>query len=412
MNDFDERDLLARELRDRSSDIGGHPIDLESVKGRARGIQRRRTIVAGAVAATVLAVAVPAGISVTHALDPVQYGPAGHPTQRVSKDDTNPGQGRIVTLRVDGLDRGPAPAIDFFDRNSDLVTPDGVLQFPVDLRSAVRESSGRWQGLGSDGPGATSFYSFDSGLRVDFKEQSGERMVVSPDGHFVSYVRTGGPWAQQLVSEPINRAQHPQDEEMTWGWHDTQPPVEPIGFVGPNQVVYQTLGKDSQVWLAGPGQERTRLPGLIGASSASPVTGLVAGQQTSTPTGACSGVVDPSRSTPAPLWSTCDYRLGKFSPDGRYVLAGDAYADGLGDRSAAILDARTGEVVVGFQQPKDGRLTITDTAWENDDTVLAIVVDGQTWSIVRLSLDGGMQQTIDQVKSSPYGDFPLRFPAQ
>ncbi len=53
MSSHDEKDLLTRELRERSSDVGGHPIGFDAVRKSARRIQRRRQVLAGAVAAVV-----------------------------------------------------------------------------------------------------------------------------------------------------------------------------------------------------------------------------------------------------------------------------------------------------------------------------------------------------------------------
>ena len=66
MNNSDEKDQLTRELQDRSRDIDGHPIDFESVKQGARRIARRRRITGVAVAAAVLAIAVPTALALTN----------------------------------------------------------------------------------------------------------------------------------------------------------------------------------------------------------------------------------------------------------------------------------------------------------------------------------------------------------
>src|SRR4029079_8893191 len=58
-------DDLGRTLRERADAMGeGHPLSLDDVKGRARGIRRRRYAATGLAAAAVLAVAIPAGVVV------------------------------------------------------------------------------------------------------------------------------------------------------------------------------------------------------------------------------------------------------------------------------------------------------------------------------------------------------------
>lgn len=68
MNHLDEKDLLARALRERAGDVTGQPVSFQAVRGSARRVQRRRRIVTGAVAAAVATVALPTGIAVTAAL--------------------------------------------------------------------------------------------------------------------------------------------------------------------------------------------------------------------------------------------------------------------------------------------------------------------------------------------------------
>ena len=84
MNDHDEKDLLTpRAARPLRRTCGGHPLGLDHVRGRARRIQRRRNAVAGAVAAVVLAVAVPTALSVTDATRTQRSaGPADQPSPR------------------------------------------------------------------------------------------------------------------------------------------------------------------------------------------------------------------------------------------------------------------------------------------------------------------------------------------
>ena len=75
-------DDLTRTLREQADHIGGHPIDLDTVRGRARTIQRRRRVGAATVAAAVLAVVVPVGINLTGGLNDAapQPAPPAEPT--------------------------------------------------------------------------------------------------------------------------------------------------------------------------------------------------------------------------------------------------------------------------------------------------------------------------------------------
>ena len=104
----------------------------------------------------------------------------------------------------------------------------------------------------------------------------------------------------------------------------------------------------------------------------------MAGQTKFLGDGSCSGVTDPLAGTKL-LWDTCDYSLGAFSPDGRYIVGLAAYSDGPGSPSLSILDATTGEPLVDYRGPKDGRtcIGVDQAVWEDDDTVLATRVAGR-----------------------------------
>jgi hypothetical protein len=126
--------------------------------------------------------------------------------------------------------------------------------------------------------------------------------------------------------------------------------------------------------------------------STSQATGLVAGQTQFLGDGSCSGVTDPVAGGKL-LWETCDYSLGQFSPDGRYIVGLAAYSDGPGSSSLSILDARTGEPVVDYRGPRGRTISGVDqVVWEDGDTVLATVTQGPDQTIVRAELDGALSR--------------------
>ena len=87
------------------------------------------------------------------------------------------------------------------------------------------------------------------------------------------------------------------------------------------------------------------------------------------------------------LWQTCNWRLGQFSPDGRYLL-GYPLEDGRGPRSVALLDARNGKVVHAYVAQGRADVFVHQAVWEDEHTVLASVWDVDHWSVLRLGLDG------------------------
>jgi hypothetical protein len=91
----------------------------------------------------------------------------------------------------------------------------------------------------------------------------------------------------------------------------------------------------------------------------------------------------------AKSYETCDHVLSEFSPDGRSILGySSEITEGPALDAINLLDAATGETRLTARSPA-GSATIWETAWEDDEHVLAIVnQDETTWAIVRVGLDG------------------------
>jgi hypothetical protein len=398
MSDLSDKDQLSRELHERSHDIGGHPIGLDSVKQSARKIQRRRRVVGGAVAAAVLAVAVPAGLAVTNGINQTSPGPVA-PGPSVTKTAT-PRPDGPVTLTMQGLPRGEKPGVAYFEggSNKELVTPDGTKSLPVGMQGLTPYDGG-WIGLGYDGRGEEMFL-LDADLEVTDHFSSGQRFAVSSDGSQVAYVRIEDDDSQTLVNAPTDGT-----DPVTWSFAQ-RPPISPVGFVDADTVLYQTEEQHQQIGLATVGGETEQLDGFVKVTGASTANGLVAGQTRSNPDGSgCFGVMDPAASTSEMVWETCDYSVGSFSPDGQLVLGGDAYGDGIGARSVSVLDAQTGDLVVTYQQDRDSQIMMPQVVWEDSDSVLATAVEGQDWTLLRLTSGGEVEAATDPVKADPYADF-------
>ena len=99
MSTHDE-DRLSRGLHDRAGDMHGAPLDLDEVLRTARGIRRRRQVLAGVAAAVVVAVAVPVGLMPPAAPAPTgRWPPRPRPLPAPRRD-----------LRLALADPGPAEA--------------------------------------------------------------------------------------------------------------------------------------------------------------------------------------------------------------------------------------------------------------------------------------------------------------
>jgi hypothetical protein len=278
---------------------------------------------------------------------------------------------------------------------------EGLQELDQSLQALVESpADGGWAALG---PAADELLY----LQQDFSPNGSDPaygLVTNPDRtRFAVAMPTGD--GETLVA----RSTTDRSDGMTW---DFPKPswVEPIGFLDDNRVVYfaRTLDNPRQFGIAEPDGSLTELPDRPEWISASPDNGLIALQ-----TGAnedasgCFGVVDPDASLTEPVWETCDYSLGAFSPDGRFVLASSSYQSGAGPVSMAVLDAATGRLVASFDQTRDTQITLWAAAWETTDTVIVLANEGLTNTLLRLGVDGTLEETIEPVEGDPLGDLPL-----
>lgn len=398
MSPVTEQDL-AHELRRQAEQVGGAPLQLVDIRSSAGRIRRRHRLATGLAAVAAVAVAAPAGQMAVTAFDqPAERNVAG-PTPSVRSAPTGP-----VRLTTEGLPRGEAPGIDYFDVD-ELVTLDGRrLPLPAVLQSVVPYADG-YLGLGYAGEGSQVFH-LDQDLRVLGRNDSGQSLTVSPDGRQLSWVQVEADGSQMLVNAPADGL-----DPVSWFFPE-RPPVTPVGFVDEDTVLYQTEEEQPRVGLATVGGETRELEGFVKVVAANPVTGLVAGQTSYSNDGSCWQVVDPARGDTA-LWDTCEYSLMSFSPDGRHILASDPYQSGLGSSSLTVLDALSGEPVATYRPERGTHLVLTDFAWEGDRTVLMVVLDesGGTWSVLRAGVDGMLETSVEPAPTDQYADMPFRFAA-
>ena len=187
---------------------------------------------------------------------------------------------------------------------------------------------------------------------------------------------------------------------MSWEL-PTSPVVEPVGILGADTVVYESSERMT-VGIANPDGTTDELP-YLGASGADPVNGRIAVQTRSRLASGCFGVVEAA--TRELAWETCDYALGSFSPDGRYVMASSAEGDGMGPTALYVLDAGTGELVAEFASAGRTMVALVFPAWESPDSIVSIALEGNEHTLVRLRVDGTLEQVEDMAEGSDFGDF-------
>lgn len=426
MSGFDEQERLSQELHQRSHDVGGHPIGLDAVKGSARRIHRRRVAGGAVVAAAVLAVAVPTGFALTgtstNGTGPVAQGTASattsaSPTESASESASpspsttpepsqsptaGPGLVGAVPLTAQGAPAGPGPVIDYL-QGKEVHSGGTVTQLPA-AYTDLTPFHGGWLAASFD-QGDTFVVELDGTNRVVSTTAGSDRFALSADGTMVSWFTTPGRDKDGRLWSAISNGMG-EVRDSTVIPAGTQ--VKPVGWAG-GVVVYEAYATDPQVWTTDFAGHTHQIEGLLAATGTSQVDGVVAGQTSSTDTGSCWTVmaVDSGKH----LWDTCDYALGQFSPDGRYVLGTDAYADGLGGRTVALLDAHTGKAVVRYQAAGNGDSFTGDSVWEDDSHVLTMLYEGGAWHMLRLSPDGHLERAAGPVPGSPESR-PWRFTAR
>lgn len=402
MSGYDDHDLLTTTLRDRAGDMDGRTLGLDDVKGRARGIRRRRRAMGGAVAAAVLAVAVPVGINVTD----VNRGQQPLPTNPSPSVVETPTPRGPVTLDAAAAPRGQDPAL-VYVTGTTLHRPGGPDVELPQAYSWVAPYADGWMGF--YGPDGTTTMLDAQGKPVQGPWQ-GISAAVSADGQSLATVVYAGGGNVDLQLWPTAGA-----KDNTYGSNVVafEGDLQYAGFVGPETVAYNLTVSDNQGATVTPyvtdwfsGEEPRELTSVVDVRGANDVTGVVSGMTEIDDLAGryCSAVVDAA--SDEVVWETCDYRLGRFSPDGRYVLGVDPQSDGLGGQEVTMLDAEDGDVVAEFVVP-DGFLQ--DAVWESRSTALVPVMQDGSWFLVRLRPDGTVEKALDPSREGYDDSSPWRF---
>ena len=390
IHDHELEQRLGRDLHDQVDGMDVVPFAFDDVKGRAGRIRRNRRIAAGAGIAAALAVIVPGAMTAGGAMRSTdEIGPARSPEVTAREVRT--------TLTLEGLERGSAPAIEYFTPEG-VVLPDGRTQpLPDNYQALVPGTGDGWIALG---PAREEVVYLTEDFERDGFSPSGNGFVTTPDTDYVAWTMPV-PGAQTIYLRSTSR---PEDA-MTWEL-PSRPLAEPVGLLGPDSVVYQstTARGETKVGLARPDGSTVELP-YVAARAADPVNGVIAVQTEVRDLGGCFGVAQAA--TQELSWETCDYALGSFSPDGAYVMATPVESDGAGPTTIVVLDAVTGDLVAEFASQGRRTVTLIRPAWEPAESpasIVATALQGDTTTMVRMSVDGTLEEVADPVATSDYGD--------
>lgn len=384
------------------------PFTVTDIRTRARHVQRRRTAVAGAAVAAVLAIAVPVGASLVGPTPRSEVPPATHP----------PAPRITETVRIDPLSApvGGALSLPLIDVDEQSLVVDGEsVDLPRRYDQLTPYADG-WIGITFIDPqdeGAVGVQVLGPDFEVLDETSPTSHLAVSADGSRIAWAEHDGErWT--LVERDRDGTRDERRTSLTPGPADAR--VRPVGFLPGDALLVGTTdpatGQESAL-VVGPDGSTSPLPGSLRVGSSSEVSGLASVQTRFTGDGSCWQVRD-AVAGGATVWRTCDYTVLGFSPDGQHVLGFTDYLTAGGSPTLAVLDAATGERVVDFEVvgARTGIVAIApEVAWEDDGTVVATLVTGERQYVVRLGLDGTVERVGGEAVEVPPGAVALKLAA-
>jgi len=298
--------------------------------------------------------------------------------------------------------RGAPPAVDYLDGRTLHLANGSAVELPEAYRTVTAYHGGFL--AVADGEQGPEIVQIDAAGEEISRDPGDGQLAISADGTEVAWLTTEANGSRGTLHRAVpSGSTDAVDEQAVPG--NAGPPV---GFVAPGRLVYQRNGTETQAWLTDFAGDNHRLDGLITVGGVWPADGLVTGMTSVSDTGSCWVVRDVDSGNDR--WDTCAFSLGRFSPDGRYVVGYPAYRDGFGDTELAILDARDGSVVAHWRTPASSQGASTQVVWEDSNLLTTFYEDG-AWHLLRLGDDGSVSQALTPVRASE-GDNPWAFPPQ
>ena len=391
MNTTPLEDRVHDGLHRRVDPIRHSALSVTDVRTRARRIQRRRTMAAGAAVAAVLAIAVPVGLTVWGSAPRSGVEPAAPPstpvvTGTVRIDPRSAEVGEELALPLINVD---APS---------LIVGDETTTLPHDYSQLTPYLDG-WTGLAVADTAEgwiSTVHVLDDELRVIEEVTQATELAVSPDAGRLAWAWYDGTrWV--VVDRAADGSREERQIPMPPGPQEET--LRAIGFLPDDGIVLArtdpSTGRQTVLVLS-PDGRTTALPGFIRAGATDAAGGLVSGQTSFSGDGSCWKVVDTTTGGEGTtVWDTCDYSLLAFSPDGEHVVGLTDYLTPDGSPTLAVLDAATGEPVVDFELVGSRTAVVginPEMIWEDVETLVTTVATGGKQYVVRLGLDGSVER--------------------
>lgn len=398
MNDDLTGQRLGTALRDHVPSTPPAPFGLDDVKGRARGLRRRRTFVgaaAGALATVVAATTVgPTAIMALQDDDERVLPPAAQSLQPTPRGD--------VLLTGDeprGTDAAGWSDAERLDTLG-VEAPDDVWQRP----RVTRLGEQHWVVAHRERGSVTVRLLAEEGQLGEWKATEGATAVAAGTDVVAFVDRTtdnltllgteGDGWTQRtLAAVPEGAAVVDITGDGCLDGSDCQVLLS-FGYDGAPLLV-DGAGDITELDAF----DATAVHGDLLAVQDEPVLDGN-GEMEEAP---CTRVLDGADE----LWSSCDLRVESFSPDGRWAVVGDAYRSGWGPPRVGLVDATTGELLFWIDPPSESA-GVGDVAWEDEGHVVLSTWswDAQEWNLFRVSLTGEVERAGDPVEGEE-GDFPF-----
>ena len=331
---------------------------------------RSQRVAGLAVAAVAVAIAMTAVAHVHGQPDENRSAPSPAEGSPVAVSPTTPTQGGLA-----GLPTGAAPRVPHVDRTT-YVEPDGrrtrLRPAPNGIGAATSYRGGF---LASDPccfEGTVLMTQYDvRGRRIE-SWCSGGHPVLADGGRLVA-------WVVGLCPEKVGAQPDPvihRRVTVAAGSSDATQSIPPpegeaalllrVAGMWGEQVIYVD---HARAWVTDLVHAPRRIPGVAAVGGVDDARGLVAARMANG-TGA---VVD--LATGRVVWSTTEFELSTFSPDGTHLLGLEPLGpDGSGGTRYVILDAATGEQVATVAGFGDG-LRAGSHIWEDDDHLLIAAFD-------------------------------------
>lgn len=374
----------------------GNALELDQVISRAGEIRRGRRMRASMVmAAVVLAVAVPVGITALNDNDPTR------------KEDTSqflPASPDTSNVELGEYKVGDAPKTGYADGST--LKFNGTSRFlgGDSVTSLSRINGGFLVGQSDDGGNLNARFVPDQGDDSETRTLAGG-FAVSSQRQFGAFVETDG-----TVIVVDSTGSFTEIGKLPGGKDVSYSAVavsDSACYTAESCSVWAVdNGESSTVWEVTPGTDpvKSELTGLIAVDAyGNNVRRLSYDDEL----GATSGYFDVDGNQ---VWKSSEYYPRSFSPDGTHLIAGPAYGDGYAEQQVTILD-NAGKPTLDLKSatdPDGNPVSVLQVVWEDDDHVLAVVAEGTRFAVIRFGLNGSREYAVplttvaDSYDTSPF----------